>query len=82
MPDYFRADQLAIKLALPLEELKKFEDQGLIRGVHKSGQTFYSSHDFYKLKGLLHFVRDEGLSLKAARARLSQPGVLVSASER
>ncbi len=82
MPDYFRADQLAAKLSLQPEELKKYEELGVIRGVSKSGQVFYSSCDFYKLRGLLHFVRNEGLSLKAARARLAQTGSVVSPSAR
>jgi DNA-binding transcriptional MerR regulator len=82
MPDYFRADQLAAKLKLTLDELKQYEELGLIHGVKKGSYVFYTSNDLYKLRGLLHFMRDEGMSLKAARARLSKAGVLVSASVR
>ena len=80
MPDYFRADQLAAKLELQLEELKKYEELGVIRAVSKGGQVFYSSRDYYMMKGLLHFVRSEGLSLKAARARLAKTSSPVSTS--
>jgi DNA-binding transcriptional MerR regulator len=82
MPDYFRADQLAAKLELSLEELHNYEELGLIRGVRKRSFVFYSSSDFYRLRGLLHFMRDEGMSLKAARAKLSKAGVQVSVAGR
>jgi DNA-binding transcriptional MerR regulator len=82
MPDYFRADQLAAKLGLSLEELHHYEELGLIRGIRKRSFVFYSSSDSYRLRGLLHFMRDEGMSLKAARAKLSKEGVQVSVAAR
>lgn len=82
MPDYFRADQLAAKLDLSVDVLNEYEELGLIHGLKKGSFVFYTSKDFYKLRGLLHFMRDEGMSLKAARAKLSKAGVLVSASAR
>ncbi len=82
MPDYFREDQLAAKLGLAHDELLQYEELGLIRGVKKGAFKFYSSRELYKLRGLLHFMRDEGMSLKAARAKLTKVGVKVTASAR
>jgi len=70
MPEYFLAEHLAAKMGLSNEGLASFEAKGVIRAVVKNGRTYYSSRDFYRLKGVLHFMRDKGLSLEAARARV------------
>ena len=70
MPEYFLAEHLAAKIGLSQEELRGFEARGVIRAVVKNGRTYYSSRDFYRLKGVLHFVRDKRLSLEAARVRV------------
>ena len=73
MPDYFLDEHLASKLGLSLEEMARFERRGVIKGVSKKGRTYYSSQDFYRLKGVLFFVRHRGLSVDEARARLTAP---------
>ena len=67
MPEFLLAEQLAVKLELAQAELGKFENQGIIRAVKKNGRTYYSSRDFYRLKGVLHFMRTKGLSLDEAQ---------------
>lgn len=72
MPDFFLADHLAAKLGLSQEELADFEARGVIRRVVKNGHTYYSSQDFCRLKGVLHFMRNKGLSLEKARVQLAR----------
>ena len=80
MPEYFLAEHLAARLGLSKEALASFEAKRAIRGVVKNGRTYYSSRDFYRLKGVLHFMRDKGLSLGAARARVEGAARPVSAT--
>jgi DNA-binding transcriptional MerR regulator len=54
-------------LELAQAELGQFEAQGIIRAVRKNGRTYYSARDFYRLKGVLHFMRTKGLSLDQAQ---------------
>jgi len=67
MPEFMLAEQLALKLELAQAELGPFEAQGIIRAVKKNGRTYYSSRDFYRLKGVLHFMRTKGLSMDEAQ---------------
>lgn len=67
MPEFLLAEQLAVKLKLVQAELGPFEAQGIIRAVKKNGRTYYSSRDFYRLKGVLHFMRTKGLSMDEAQ---------------
>ena len=71
MPEYFLAEHLAAKMGLSKDGLASFEAKGVVRAVVKNRRTYYSSRDFYRLKGVLHFMRDKGLSLEAARARVA-----------
>ena len=80
MPEYFLAEHLAAKAGLSKEGLSSFEAKGVIRAVVKNGRTYYTSRDFYRLKGVLHFMRDKGLSLEAARARVEAAALPVSAT--
>jgi DNA-binding transcriptional MerR regulator len=80
MPEYFLAEHLAAKMGLSKEGLASFEAKGVVRAVVKNGRTYYSSRDFYRLKGVLHFMRDKGLSLEAARARVAAAARPVSAT--
>ncbi len=66
MPAYFLADYLAAEMALSHEELTGFERQGVISPVVRNGRTYYSSGDFYRLRGVLYLVRNVGLSLERA----------------
>ena len=70
MPEYLLAELLAPKLGLSVEGLRGFEAKGVIRAVARNGRTYYSSRDCYRLKAVLHFMRDKGLSLEAARAKV------------
>lgn len=70
MPEFLLAAQLATKLNLMEEDLSRFEEEGIIKSVHKNGRTYYSSRDFYRLKGVLHFMREQGLSVHEAQDRL------------
>jgi DNA-binding transcriptional MerR regulator len=70
MPDYFLAEHFAAKMGVSREDLSSFEAKGVIRVVVKNGRTYYSSRDFYRLKGVLHLMRDKGLTLEGARARV------------
>jgi DNA-binding transcriptional MerR regulator len=80
MPEYILAELLATKLGLSPEELRSFEAKGVIRPVAKNGRAYYSSRDWYRLKGVLHFMRDKGLSLEEARARVEAARPPVSAT--
>ncbi|MEW5977096.1 MAG: hypothetical protein AB1898_14945 [Acidobacteriota bacterium] len=70
MPDYILEDHFLRRLKISPLELKGFEQKGVIRGVEKNGLTFYSSREFYRLKGVLHYMRSQGLSLEEARAKV------------
>ena len=67
MPDFILAERLAIRLGLEEEDLLEFEKRQVIGRVEKNGFAYYSSRDFYRLKGLLHYMRHKGLSLEEAR---------------
>jgi DNA-binding transcriptional MerR regulator len=67
MPDFVLADHLAMRLGLKEQDLLEFEKRQVIRRVEKNGYVYYSSRDFYRLKGLLHYMRNKGLSLEEAR---------------
>jgi DNA-binding transcriptional MerR regulator len=71
MPEFLLAEQLATKLEVAQAELPGFEAQGVIRPVSKNGRTYYSSRDFYRLKGVLHFMRTNGLSVEEAQDKLA-----------
>ena len=80
MPEFLPAELLAQKLDIEPEELPKFESQGVIRAVKKNGRIFYSSRDFYRLKGVLHFMRTKGLSIDEAQDRVANWNSLQSSS--
>jgi DNA-binding transcriptional MerR regulator len=62
MPEFILAAHVAAKLELNESELPKYEQQGIIKPVSKNGNTYYSARDFCRLKGVLHFVREKGLT--------------------
>jgi len=71
MPEFLLAEQLASKLEITQAELLEFAAQGIIRPVKKNGRIYYSSRDFYRLKGVLHFMRTQGLSVDEAQDRVT-----------
>jgi DNA-binding transcriptional MerR regulator len=81
MPDYLLSEHLATQLGLSRDELRSFEEWRVIDGVEKNGAIYYSSRDFYKLKGVLHFTREKGLSLDEAKDRVMNPFSLASTSD-
>lgn len=71
MPEFLLAELFASKLELNPSDLPEFEKQGIIRPVQKNGRVYYSSRDFFRLKGVLHFMRTSGLSLEEAQDRVA-----------
>jgi DNA-binding transcriptional MerR regulator len=82
MPDYLLSEHLATRLGLSGDELRNFEKRRVIQGVEKNGAVYYSSRDLYRLKGVLHFMRNKGLSLDEAKDRVMSSLSLVSATDR
>ena len=66
--DYLLAEQVATKCGLTEEELRGFEDRGVIEGVAKNGYRYYSSRDCYRLRAIVRLMRERGLRLGEARA--------------
>ena len=52
------------------EELRGLEANGTTRTVVKNERTYYSSRDFYRLRGVLHVVRDCATRGSAWRGRM------------
>jgi DNA-binding transcriptional MerR regulator len=71
MSEFLLAEQLTAKLNLTGSDLSQFESQGILKPVTKNGHTYYSSRDFYRLKGVLFFMRDKGLTLDEAQDRVA-----------
>jgi DNA-binding transcriptional MerR regulator len=71
VPEFILAANLAAKLGLEVSELPPFEQEGIIKAVSKNGNTYYSARDFYRLKGVLHFMREKGLSANEALDRVT-----------
>jgi DNA-binding transcriptional MerR regulator len=70
MSEFILAAHLAAKLDLNEADLPQYEQQGILKPVNKNGNTYYSARDFYRLKGVLHFVREQGLSPDEAYDRV------------
>lgn len=70
MSEFILAAHLAAKLDLNETDLPLYEQQGILKPVNKNGNTYYSARDFYRLKGVLHFVREQGLSPDEAYDRV------------
>lgn len=70
MPEFILAENLAAKLNLDRTDLPQFESQGILKPVNKNGNVYYSARDFYRLKGVLHFMREKGLSADEAYDRV------------
>ena len=71
MSEFILAEQVATKLDLMQDNLPEFESQGIIKPVRKNGRIYYSSRDFFRLKGVLHFMRTNGLSIEEAQDRVA-----------
>jgi DNA-binding transcriptional MerR regulator len=80
MPEFVLAEHLATKLDIQFAELPQFEQRGIIKAVKKNGHTYYSSRDVYRLKGVLHFMRTDGLSVDDAFDRVTNWNHLTQAA--
>ncbi len=72
MSEFMLAQHFAAKLNLEESKLPEFVAQGIIKPVKKNGNTYFSSRDLYRLKGVLHFMED-GLSADEAFDRVLNP---------
>jgi DNA-binding transcriptional MerR regulator len=77
---YFPTEHLLDKLHISAEELSDLEQKGIVKGIAKAGRVFYSSHDLYRLKGILLFMT-RGLTLEEAQRRVDHPVEKSSAAE-
>ena len=69
---YFSAEQLLERLQMSGEQLNKFEQEGIVKGIVKAGRVFYTSRDVYRLRGILFFL-GRGLAFEEALRRVDQP---------
>jgi DNA-binding transcriptional MerR regulator len=77
---YFPAEHLLDKLQISAQELSDLEKKGIVKGIARAGRVFYSSHDLYRLKGILLFMT-RGLMLEEAQRRVAHPVKEGSAAE-
>jgi DNA-binding transcriptional MerR regulator len=77
---YFPAEHLLDKLQISTEQLRDFEQKGIVQGITKAGRIFYSSRDLYRLKGILLFMT-RGLPLDEAKRRVDRPAEEVAVRE-
>lgn len=64
------ADHVQFQLLLSEKEMRFFEEHGVLQPVTKNGRVFYSARDIYRLRGILHFTRERGLSFEKAKERV------------
>jgi DNA-binding transcriptional MerR regulator len=72
MGDYLLPNQLAAKCGLSEEEVRAFEERGVIHGVTKNGYRYYSARDCYRLRGIVRLMRDKGLPFAKAQALVDE----------
>jgi DNA-binding transcriptional MerR regulator len=70
MSEFMLAQHFAAKLNLEETALPDFVQQGIIKPVKKNGHTYFSARDLYRLKGVLHLMREGGLSADEALDRI------------
>ncbi len=66
------------QLKISAEEVRFFEEYGVLEAVTKNGRVFYAARDVYRLRAILHFTRERGMSLEKAKERLDGGVVLRS----
>ena len=69
---YFPTEHLLDELQISSAQLRDFEQEGIVQGIPKAGQVFYSSRDMYRLKGILLYMT-RGLALEEATWRVDHP---------
>ncbi len=60
------------KTGLTAAEVKDYEARGIIRSTAKGSNRFYSLGEVYRMKGILHFIRTEGLNPEEAAAKIDK----------
>ena len=73
------AHHMQMQLKISAEEVLFFQERGVLEPVTKNGRLFYSARDVYRLRAILHFTRERGMSLEKARERVDGGVVLRSA---
>jgi len=53
-------------------EVKDYEARGLIRSTTKDANRFYSSREAYRAKGIIHFMRTQGLTAEEAATKVDE----------
>jgi MerR HTH family regulatory protein len=79
MSEFMLATHFAAKLNLEETALPDFVHQGIIKPVKKNGNTYFSARDLYRLKAVLHFMREAGLSADEAFDRVVNARTAVAA---
>ncbi len=55
---------------LTAAEVKDYEARGLIRSTAKGANRFYSLREAYRAKGIIYFMRTQGLTAEEAAAKV------------
>jgi DNA-binding transcriptional MerR regulator len=53
-------------------EVKDYEARGLIRSTTKGAHCFYSLREAYRAKGIIYFMRTQGLTAEQAALRVDE----------
>jgi DNA-binding transcriptional MerR regulator len=63
------------RIGLTAAEVNDYETRGIIQSTAKGANRFYSLREVYRMKGILHFIRTEGLSPEAAAAKIDKEAI-------
>jgi len=74
MSEFILVQHFAAKLNIEESALPQFVQQGIIKPVKKNENTYFSSRDLYRLKAVLHFMNEIGLSADEAFDRVMNHG--------
>jgi len=57
---------------LTAAEVEDYEERGLIRSTIKNADRFYSLREAYRAKGIIYFMRTQGLSPEEAATKVDE----------
>lgn len=57
---------------LTVAQVKDYEERGLIRSTAKGGNQFYSYSEAYRAKGIMYFMKTQGLSPEEAFTKINE----------
>jgi DNA-binding transcriptional MerR regulator len=60
------------RTGLTAAEVNDYETRGVIQSTVKGANRFYSLREVYRMKGILHFIRTEGLNPEEAAAKIDK----------